>query len=103
LPSGHYPSGFFLGPTGVGKTELTLEFSRYLFGEGFVFRFDMSEFLHVDNVKLFMGDETGSSGRLGRVLSEHEQGVLLFDEISQGGAAEDMGRDRGRRRMDRGC
>jgi ATP-dependent Clp protease ATP-binding subunit ClpA len=76
-------SFLFLGPTGVGKTELTLEFSRYLFGDGSVFRFDMSEFLHLDNVKLFMGDETGSSGRLGRVLSEHLQGVLLFDEIEK--------------------
>jgi ATP-dependent Clp protease ATP-binding subunit ClpA len=76
-------SFLFLGPTGVGKTELTLEFSRYLFGDGSVFRFDMSEFLHLDNVKLFMGDETGSPGRLGKVLSEHEQGVLLFDEIEK--------------------
>ena len=76
-------SFLFLGPTGVGKTELTLEFSRYLFGDGSVFRFDMSEFLHLDNVKLFMGDETGSSGRLGKVLSEHLQGVLLFDEIEK--------------------
>jgi ATP-dependent Clp protease ATP-binding subunit ClpA len=76
-------SFLFLGPTGVGKTELTLEFSRYLFGGESVFRFDMSEFLHLDNVKLFMGDETGSSGRLGKVLSEHRQGVLLFDEIEK--------------------
>lgn len=76
-------SFLFLGPTGVGKTELTLEFSRYLFGENSVFRFDMSEFLHLDNVKLFMGDETGSSGRLGTVLSEHRHGVLLFDEIEK--------------------
>jgi DNA polymerase III delta prime subunit len=50
-------SFLFLGPTGVGKTELTLEFTRYLFGGENVFRFDMSEFLHLDNVKLFMGDE----------------------------------------------
>ena len=76
-------SFLFLGPTGVGKTELTLEFSRYLFGENSLFRFDMSEFLHLDNVKLFMGDETGSSGRLGKVLSEHRHGVLLFDEIEK--------------------
>jgi hypothetical protein len=41
----------------------------------------MSEFLHLDSVKLFMGDETGSPGRLGSVLSRHEHGVLLFDEI----------------------
>jgi len=73
----------FLGPTGVGKTEMTLEFSRYLFGKDAVFRFDMSELLHPDNVKLFIGDETGTSGRLGKVLSEHRHGVLLFDEIEK--------------------
>jgi ATP-dependent Clp protease ATP-binding subunit ClpB len=76
-------SFLFLGPTGVGKTELTLEFTRYLFEGDSVFRFDMSEFLHLDNVKLFMGDETGSPGRLGKILSEHRQGVLLFDEIEK--------------------
>jgi ATP-dependent Clp protease ATP-binding subunit ClpA len=76
-------SFLFLGPTGVGKTELTLEFTRYLFGGENVFRFDMSEFLHLDNVKLFMGDETGSPGRLGSVLSQHQRGVLLFDEIEK--------------------
>jgi ATP-dependent Clp protease ATP-binding subunit ClpB len=76
-------SFLFLGPTGVGKTELTLEFSRYLFGQDSVFRFDMSEFLHLDAVKLFIGDETGSPGRLGKVLSEQRQGVLLFDEIEK--------------------
>lgn len=76
-------SFLFLGPTGVGKTELTLEFSRYLFGQDSVFRFDMSEFLHLDAVKLFMGDETGGPGRLGKVLSEQRQGVLLFDEIEK--------------------
>jgi ATP-dependent Clp protease ATP-binding subunit ClpB len=76
-------SFLFLGPTGVGKTELTLEFTRYLFGGNEVYRFDMSEFLHLDNVKLLMGDETGTPGRLGNVLSQHQQGVLLFDEIEK--------------------
>ena len=76
-------SFLFLGPTGVGKTELTLEFTRYLFGGNEVYRFDMSEFLHLDNVKLFMGNETGNPGRLGNVLSQHQQGVLLFDEIEK--------------------
>ena len=76
-------SFLFLGPTGVGKTELTLEFTRYLFGSNEVYRFDMSEFLHLDNVKLLMGDETGTPGRLGYVLSQHQQGVLLFDEIEK--------------------
>jgi ATP-dependent Clp protease ATP-binding subunit ClpA len=76
-------SFLFLGPTGVGKTELTLEFTRYLFGNESVFRFDMSEFLHMDSAKLFMGDETGNPGRLGNVLSRHQHGVLLFDEIEK--------------------
>ena len=85
-------SFLFLGPTGVGKTGLTLEFARYLFGDNHVFRFDMSEFLHLDNVKLFIGDETGRIGRLGEVLARHQKGVLLFDETlaherAQNGAA----------------
>ncbi|MBE2205705.1 MAG: ATP-dependent Clp protease ATP-binding subunit [Chthoniobacterales bacterium] len=73
----------FLGPTGVGKTELTLEFSRYLFGGDAVFRFDMSEFQHQDSVKLLLGEESGAVGRLGRVLAGHQTGVLLFDEIEK--------------------
>jgi ATP-dependent Clp protease ATP-binding subunit ClpB len=73
----------FLGPTGVGKTELTLEFTRFLFGEKRLFRFDMSEFLHLDSVKSFIGDETGQPGRLGAVLSEHRDGVVLFDEMEK--------------------
>ncbi len=76
-------SMLFLGPTGVGKTETTLEFSRYLFGDDATFRFDMSEFLHADAVKLFVGDESGNPGRLGKVLGTHKSGVLLFDEIEK--------------------
>ena len=76
-------SFLFLGPTGVGKTEMTLEFSRYFFRDDSLFRFDMSEFQHADSVKLFMGDERGTLGRLGRVLSTNQQGVLLFDEIEK--------------------
>lgn len=83
-PSGRPLGSFlFLGPTGVGKTELTLAFSRYLFGEEALFRFDMSEFQHQDAVKLLLGEESGAVGRLGRVLSEHQTGVLLFDEIEK--------------------
>ncbi len=76
-------SFLFLGPTGVGKTQLTIEFTRHLFGENALFRFDMSEFQHVDSVKLLLGDESGRTGRLGKVLSEHTRGVLLFDELEK--------------------
>lgn len=76
-------SFLFLGPTGVGKTELTLECSRYLFGDGSLHRFDMSEFQHLDSVKLFLGDETGMPGRLGKVLESHSRGILLFDEVEK--------------------
>jgi len=76
-------SFLFLGPTGVGKTELTLERARYLLGEGALHRFDMSEFQHLDSVKIFLGDESGNPGRLGKILAMHSKGVLLFDEIEK--------------------
>jgi len=76
-------SMLFLGPTGVGKTETVREFCRYLFGDDSLFRFDMSEFLHADAVKLFVGDEFGNPGRLGRILGTRRSGVLLFDEIEK--------------------
>ncbi len=76
-------SFLFLGPTGVGKTQLTLEFTRYLYDGDALFRFDMSEFQHEDSVKLFVGDENGRTGRLGNVLAGNQSGVLLFDEIEK--------------------
>lgn len=76
-------SMLFLGPTGVGKTELTLAFSEHLFGQDKLFRFDMSEFQHEDAVKLLLGDESGKPGRLGRVLDTHAHGTLLFDEMEK--------------------
>jgi ATP-dependent Clp protease ATP-binding subunit ClpA len=76
-------SVLFLGPTGVGKTELTKQIAKFIFGKELLYRFDMSEFLHLDQVKLFVGDESGQTGRLGTVLSAHRQGILLFDEIEK--------------------
>jgi len=73
----------FLGPTGVGKTELALTFTHYLYGEDCLYRFDMSEFMHFDSIKQFLGDETGSFGRLGNILENNNYGTLLFDEMEK--------------------
>jgi ATP-dependent Clp protease ATP-binding subunit ClpB len=43
----------------------------------------MSEFQHLDSVKLFLGNETGMPGRLGKVLESHTRGILLFDEVEK--------------------
>lgn len=82
-PNGPRASLLFLGPTGVGKTELTLALGEFLYGKEAVARFDMSEFQHRDSVKNFIGDETGYLGRLGDKLSSPHHRVLLFDEIEK--------------------
>ena len=73
----------FLGPTGVGKTELALAFTGYLFGEQNLHRFDMTEFSHADAIKNFIGSESGQLGRLGTLLQKEHQGTLFFDEIEK--------------------
>lgn len=86
LTSEKRPKGsfIFLGPTGVGKTEIALTFSRLIFGDGHLFRFDMSEFMHFDSVKELRGDEYGNPGRLETVLEKNETGgCLLFDEVEK--------------------
>ena len=81
------PKGSFLfvGPTGVGKTEITLAFSDYLFGPGHVHRFDMSEFQNQSSVALLLGANSTESGLLGRALakSKSSSGVVLFDEMEK--------------------
>jgi ATP-dependent Clp protease ATP-binding subunit ClpA len=76
-------SFMFLGPTGVGKTEITLQFSNYLFGEGHLARFDMSEFQAEDSVRLLIGADKSDPGRLGAVLQRMDRGTLLFDEMEK--------------------
>src|SRR5712692_7453765 len=51
------PRGSFLllGPTGVGKTELTIAFTRYLFGADKLFRFDMSEYQTQESLGVLLG------------------------------------------------
>jgi ATP-dependent Clp protease ATP-binding subunit ClpA len=73
----------FVGPTGVGKTEVTTCFTDYLFGDGYLHRFDMSEFQNQSSVGLLLGASSSEIGMLGRALDKHGRGTLLFDEMEK--------------------
>src|SRR6184192_1224774 len=74
-------SFLFLGPTGVGKTEMTLRFTEFLRGEGCVARFDMSEYQTQDSLGILLGGKSGERGTLGLALARPQICTLLFDEI----------------------
>jgi ATP-dependent Clp protease ATP-binding subunit ClpA len=76
-------SFLFVGPTGVGKTEITLAFTEYLFGADHLHRFDMSEFQNQSSIGLLLGSSTTDSGMLGRALNKNSRGTLLFDEMEK--------------------
>jgi ATP-dependent Clp protease ATP-binding subunit ClpA len=76
-------SFLFLGPTGVGKTELTIAFTRYLAGDDKLFRFDMSEFQTQESLGLLLGGKLGEVGLLGLAAAKSATGTLLFDEIEK--------------------
>ena len=73
-------SFLFLGPTGTGKTELTLAFTRYLFGEAHLLRFDMSEYQTQESLAVLLGGRLGEEGTLGLAVKRTGFGTLLFDE-----------------------
>jgi ATP-dependent Clp protease ATP-binding subunit ClpA len=79
------PKGSFLfvGPTGVGKTELTNVFTAYLFDGRKPIRFDMSEYQNQSSVEKLIGQEADETGLLGRALNGATEGTLLFDEIEK--------------------
>lgn len=80
---------FFVGPTGVGKTELAKSVAEFIFGdENNCIRFDMSEFSqeHADQRLIgappgYVGFEEG--GQLTNAVAEKPFSVLLFDEIEK--------------------
>ena len=74
-------SFLFLGPTGVGKTELTIAFTHYLFGDDKLFRFDMSEYQTQESLGVLLGGRVGEVGLLGMACAKSTIGTLLFDEI----------------------
>jgi ATP-dependent Clp protease ATP-binding subunit ClpB len=76
-------SFLFLGPTGVGKTELSLAFTDYLLGKDKLFRFDMSEYQTQESLGVLLGGRVGEIGLLGIALAKSATGTLLFDEIEK--------------------
>jgi ATP-dependent Clp protease ATP-binding subunit ClpB len=77
-------SFLFLGPTGVGKTELTLRFTEDLIGPGRVVRLDMSEYQTADRLALLLGTSEGEPGRIAEGFDACAgRGTLLFDEIEK--------------------
>jgi ATP-dependent Clp protease ATP-binding subunit ClpB len=79
------PRGSFLllGPTGVGKTETVVVTTNHVFGEGKLFRFDMSEFQNQEALGLLLGARLGEIGYLGAVRERAAEGSLLFDEAEK--------------------
>lgn len=76
-------SFLFVGPTGVGKTEMAKALAEFLFGrEDRLIRFDMSEFVGADSVHRFVGSE-GQEGRLVSAIRRAPFSVVLLDEIEK--------------------
>jgi ATP-dependent Clp protease ATP-binding subunit ClpA len=74
----------FVGPTGVGKTELAKHVARFMFGsEDRLTRFDMSEFSSPYEVQRLIGTGFFSDGLLTSAIRKAPFGVLLFDEIEK--------------------
>jgi len=82
-------SFLFLGPTGVGKTEVAKGLAEFLFGsEKALLRFDMSEFIEKHSVAKLIGSPPGyvgyeEGGRLTEQLRRRPYSVVLFDEIEK--------------------
>ncbi len=82
-------SFIFLGPTGVGKTEMARCLSRYLFNsEKALIRFDMSEFMEKHSISKFIGSPPGyigyeEGGLLTEKIRRNPYAVILFDEIEK--------------------
>ncbi len=89
-PSRPIGSFLFLGPTGVGKTELTKALSAVLFDdENAVIRIDMSEYMEAHSVSKLIGAPPGYSGfeeggQLTDAVRRRPYSVVLFDELEKG-------------------
>ena len=82
-------SFIFLGPTGVGKTELCKALAEILFGdENAMIRVDMSEYMEKHSVSKMIGSPPGyvgfdEGGQLTEKIRRHPYSVVLFDEIEK--------------------
>ena len=80
---------FFVGPTGVGKTELAKALAEFVFGdENACIRFDMSEYNHEQSDQRLVGAPPGyvgyeAGGQLTNAVKEKPFCVILFDEIEK--------------------
>jgi ATP-dependent Clp protease ATP-binding subunit ClpB len=91
LQDPHRPIGsfMFLGPTGVGKTELTKALAEYLFDdETALIRMDMSEYMEKHSVARLIGAPPGyvgydEGGALTEAVRRRPYQVILFDEIEK--------------------
>ncbi len=79
----------FVGPTGVGKTEVARALAEYLFGsEEALIRFDMSEFSEYHTVSRLIGAPPGyvgyeNAGELSEAVRRRPYSVVLFDEVDK--------------------
>lgn len=81
-------SYLFVGPTGVGKTKLALEYASFLFGENKVIRFDMSEYRDSSSINKIIGSSPGYVGyddgknKL-EEIRKNPHAIILLDEIEK--------------------
>jgi ATP-dependent Clp protease ATP-binding subunit ClpC len=91
LKSPNRPMGafLFLGPTGVGKTELSKQLANFLFGDPKkLIRFDMSEYMEKHSVSKMIGSPPGyvgfeEGGQLTDRVKRNPYSIVLFDEIEK--------------------